>query len=150
MRRCEKGKIAGIFMHSFAFPQFVEKQVEKQKSAVNAKFFRVLKKFSIFNIFRSGYSYVILFFFPGKTGPISFFAFPHFFSHFFLFHSASFQEFPQASRAPDFSTKRIFFSASNPPPYTTEMKTQKSFWPLAFSDFSNFSTNPITITPKNS
>ena len=53
MLRREKGKMAGVFIHIFTFPQFVEKQVEKQKNAVNVNFFRVLKKFLIFNIFRS-------------------------------------------------------------------------------------------------
>lgn len=150
MLRREKGKTVGVFIHIFTFPQIVEKQVEKQKNAVNVNFFRVLKKFLIFNIFRSGYPPVILFFFPENAQTLSFFAFPHFFSHFFLFHSASFQEFPQARCSLDFSTNRISFSASIPPPYTTEKNTEKSLRHLAFSDFSNFSTNPITITPKNS
>ena len=108
-------------MHIFTFPQIVEKQVEKQKSSYKTEFFQVLKNRSIFNIRKNiGKNFSVFihqihfdFAFRKKCFP-SLFPFPHFFSHFFLFHRASFQEFPQARGDLVFSTKQISFSACIP------------------------------------
>ena len=92
----------------------------KAKKPLYCRTFSSVDKFSVFqqicgrkNNFAS-FTYIICFsfFFVRKPSFRLLFRFPHFFTHFFLFHRASFQENPQSSCAFFFSTKPKPVSAS--------------------------------------
>ena len=135
-------------MHSPAFPQVVEKRVENSKSIARYRLFRLLKKEGAFNISEkrallcgeADSAFAFPFFLP--------FSFPQNYSHFFRFHTASFQDFPQRSRGCVFSTKPQRFSMPVSPWKRLPPSPKKRRLFLCFSDFSNFSTGTKTITPK--
>lgn len=156
MLRPRKRKNTPEFSHILAFPQGVEKQVEKAKSLVPRKYFPMSENISVFNIFTTKPVFSLRsdahFLFGNAAANFSFRSvslFPHFFTHFFLFHRASFQEFPQAHHTFVFFHKNKKFPLSLPPWKITGARRQKPWRLLAFSDFSNFSTHSKTITPKN-
>ena len=151
----ENGKIRIRFLfHTPTFPQLVENTVENSKT-LDFPTFSLVEKYLLFQ--HCIFSFSI---FKGKKERFlsrksdvrtifrTKFFFPQIFSHFSLFHRASFQEFPQRKASLGFYTKRQRFSDAIPIEKTRAAFAKKYRRRLAFSDFSNFSTNSITNTPK--
>ena len=74
--------------------------------------------------------------------------FPQFFSHFSLFHIASFPDFPQLTHPRKFYTKSKKFSSAFFKEKSTSFTRQKHSTDLSFSNFSNISTVTKTNTSK--
>ncbi len=135
------GKIIYAFVHSFTFPQDVEKKVENQKKLDAAAFSRCGKTLAFSTRKRKNPR-------AASSSPpffsIRFYAvlfFPHFLSHFSLFHRASFQEFPQRADCLFFSTKLHKFLTPHSPEKAKLPHLKNTGCNRLFSSFQFFHTN---------